>query len=222
MSDQPDVVLAASPFCFFGFDPLTAYRYLGQAGIRHVEVPAIPARQAIGWGLTTFAPELMDDADVAALRDRLGELGLEPVTVAAFCDVLDASQADALRRRVDFAVKLGATTVIADAGERAEGSALWPRTIAAVRELGHYAAGAGVRLALETHEGATRTGRIASRLLEEIDHPAVGLNYDTANVIYYNGDVDPALDVREVADRVLHVHLKDTTGGKGEWRFCAL
>jgi sugar phosphate isomerase/epimerase len=48
------------------------------------------------------------------------------------------------------------------------------------------------------------------------------LNYDTANVIYYNGDVDPAVDVREVADRVLHVHLKDTDGGEGEWQFCAL
>jgi L-ribulose-5-phosphate 3-epimerase len=84
------------------------------------------------------------------------------------------------------------------------------------------ASDAGVRTALETHEGATRTGAIARRLLEEIGHRAVGLNYDTANVIYYNSDVDPAIDIRQIADRVLHVHLKDTRGGKGDWQFCTL
>jgi L-ribulose-5-phosphate 3-epimerase len=222
VADQTGVVLAASPFCFFGFDPFVAYRCLAQAGIGRVEVPAFPARQAIRWGLTTFAPELMDDADVAALKGHLAELGLEPVTVAALCDVLDAGDAAALRRRVDFAAGLGASTVIADAGERIAAVDGWSRAIANVRELGRYAAGAGVQIALETHEGATRTGRIARRLLEEIDHPAVGLNYDTANIVYYNADVDPALDIREVAEWVRHVHLKDTAGGQGEWQFCAL
>lgn len=216
------VILAASTNCLFGFDPLTAFTALSQSEVRYVEIPAIPPRQALRWGLTTFAPELMDDSDVAALQDRLNVLKLEPVTVAAMCDVLDASQAEALRNRVDFAAKLGVSIVIADAGERVDDPALWRRKIAGVRELGKYAADAGVQVALETHEGATRTGRIARRLLEEIDHPAIGLNYDTANVIYYNGDVDPAQDIREIADRVMAVHLKDTAGGRGEWKFCAL
>jgi inosose dehydratase len=58
--------------------------------------------------------------------------------------------------------------------------------------------------------------------LEEVGHPNVGFNYDTGNVIYYNDDVDPAEDIAEIADRVVHVHLKDTQGGKEEWKFCAL
>jgi L-ribulose-5-phosphate 3-epimerase len=216
------VILAASPFCFFGFDPFVAYRHLAEAGIRYVEVPAFPARQGVRWGLTTFAPELMDGSDVAALKDHLQGLGLEPVTVAALCDVLEPSEAGALQRRIDFARELGASTVIADAGQRIEEPDSWRQTIGRVRSLGEYASDAGVRIALETHEGATRTGAIARRLLEEIDHPAVGLNYDTANIIYYNGDVDPATDIRQIADRVLHVHLKDTRGGKGDWQFCTL
>jgi len=221
-SDQAEVVLAASPFCFFGFDPFVAYRGLAEAGIRRVEVPAFPASQGIRWGLTTFAPELMADADVAALRGHLADLGLEPVTVAALCDVLDPGQADALGRRIDFAARLGASTVIADAGQRDPDAERWRRAIANVRALGRRAAAAGVQIALETHEGATRTGASSRELLEEVDDPAVGLNYDTANIIYYNDDVDPALDVRTVADRVRHVHLKDTAGGRGEWQFCAL
>jgi hypothetical protein len=133
MNDRSGIILAASTNCLFGFDPLTAFTALGQSGIRYVEVPAIPPRQALRWGLTTFAPELMDDSDVAALQDRLDRLRLEAVTVAAMCDVLDASQAEALRRRVDFAVKLNVSIVIADAGERVEDSTLWRRTPASAR-----------------------------------------------------------------------------------------
>src|SRR5262249_5542578 len=29
-------------------------------------------------------------------------------------------------------------------------------------------------------------------------------------------------DVSHIAARVVHVHLKDTLGGKGDWQFCAL
>jgi L-ribulose-5-phosphate 3-epimerase len=58
--------------------------------------------------------------------------------------------------------------------------------------------------------------------LEEVGHSNLGYNYDTGNVIYYNNDVDPADDILEIADRVVHVHLKDTQGGMGQWKFCAL
>jgi sugar phosphate isomerase/epimerase len=50
----------------------------------------------------------------------------------------------------------------------------------------------------------------------------VGFNYDTGNIYYYNDDIDPAEDIQEIADRVIHVHLKDTQGGKSQWQFCAL
>jgi L-ribulose-5-phosphate 3-epimerase len=75
---------------------------------------------------------------------------------------------------------------------------------------------------LETHAGPTRTGRLARKFLEEVGHSNVGFNYDTGNIVYYNDDVDPAEDIAEVADRVVHVHLKDTQGGRDEWKFCAL
>lgn len=62
---------------------------------------------------------------------------------------------------------------------------------------------------METHAGPTRTGRLARKFLEEVGHSNVGFNYDTGNIVYYNDDVDPAEDIAEVADRMVHVHLKD-------------
>jgi len=213
-------VIAATPMSFGGFDLWIGYRYLQRAGIRHVEVPALPMSLGAKFDLTTFAPEAMDQDDVNLLKQRLQAMELTPVTVAAFCDLRNTTQAEALRRRIDFAQQLGARYVITEAsGEAAEERR---KVINGLRWMGDYAADRGIRIALETHEGPTQNGKRAREFLAELDHPHVGLNYDTGNIYYYNDDIDPAEDIREIADRVMHVHLKDTLGGKGEWRFCAL
>jgi L-ribulose-5-phosphate 3-epimerase len=215
-------ILAATPTCFFGFDPWVAYKYFRRAGIRHVEVVAFSPVLGINAGLTTFAPESLDARDVQRLSDRLREMQLTPLTVDAFCDPLDPHQMDAMLRRIDFAQQLGAKFVLGDVPPDSETSSRRPQLVNALRWLGDYASERGVRIALETHEGVTRNGKLARALLDEVDHPGVGFNYDTGNIYYFNEGIDPAEDIKEVAERVIHVHLKDTKGGKNQWQFCAL
>jgi sugar phosphate isomerase/epimerase len=154
-------VIAASPFCFSGYDPWVAYACLSRAGVRYVEVPALAPSMGPKHGLTTFAPEAMDAADIRLLRDRIHGLGLKPITVAAMCHLDDVREVEALRRRIDFAQALGCQYVITDSTEQAEPGAGWPKIIATLRELADYAADRGVQLALETHAGPTRTGKLA-------------------------------------------------------------
>ncbi|MBI2940895.1 MAG: sugar phosphate isomerase/epimerase, partial [Chloroflexi bacterium] len=216
MLDPKDNIIAASPNCFLEFSPWVAYHHFPQVGIHHVE---IPAQRNAG----AFVPEIMDDADVQQLKDRLAGLGVTPVSVGAYCDLLHPRQVDLLRRRIDFAQQLGAQNVVSDATRRLEVDAdQWRKLGNTLRHVGDYAADRGVRIALETHGGLTRNGALARKLLDAVDHPAIGINYDTGNIYYYNDDLDPAEDVRQVAERVVQVHLKDTVGGKGEWMFCAL
>jgi len=222
MFDAKANIIAASPFCFFGFDPFVAYRYLPRAGIRHVEIPALPPSMGIKYGLTTFAPELMDEADVKSLKDRLAELGLTPLTIATLCDLLDARQIEMLRRRIDFGEQLGAQYVIADAIDRPGPDEQHRKALNAIHDVADYAADHEIRIAVEIHDGPTRNGLSSRKFLEEVDHSNVGINYDTGNIYYYNDHIDPAEDIRHILDRVVHVHLKDTTGGKGQWQFCAL
>jgi L-ribulose-5-phosphate 3-epimerase len=215
-------IIAASPFCFGGFDPWVAYEYFRRAGIRYIEVPALPQSMGLHHGLTTFAPEAMNADEVKILRDRILEMGLQPLTVAAMCHLLDSREVDALRCRIDFARDLGCSYVITDSCDEGDLEQHRAKVIASLRSVATYAWDRGIRLALETHAGPTKNGRAARRFLEEVAHPNVGYNYDTGNIVYYNDGVDPAEDVREIAERVVHVHLKDTQGGKGEWKFCAL
>jgi L-ribulose-5-phosphate 3-epimerase len=220
---RPSVLIAATPFCFGGFNPFVAYRHFAEAGLKYVEIPALPAGMAMRYDLSTFVPEVLNADDLRTLKQRLADLKLAPITVAAFCDLLEPGQADALRRRIDFAQELGAAYVITDATNRTDISPDARRKLLdSLRTLADYAGARNVRIALEIHEGPTRNGRLAAEFLDAVAHPNVGVNYDTGNIYYYNDDVDPVEDVACVADRVTHVHLKDTLGGKGEWKFCAL
>ena len=58
-------------------------------------------------------------------------------------------------------------------------------------------------------------------LIEKIGRDSIRVNYDTANVEFYSGEraVD---DLPKITSYLAHVHLKDTTGGKGNWNFPAL
>ncbi len=217
VTDSQRTIIAASPNCFLDFNPFVAYRLFPRVGIHFVEIPSAPS----GFGM--FAPELMEPGDVEKLKERLAGLGVTPISVGAYCDLLQPRLVDALRRRIDFAQQLGALNVISDATRQLEVDAdQWRKLVNVLRYLGDYAADRGVRIALETHGGLTRNGSLALKLLQAVDHQAIGLNYDTGNIYYYNDDLDPSDDVRQVADRVVQVHLKDTAGGKGEWEFCAL
>jgi len=210
-------IIAASPNCFLDYDQFVAYRAFPTLGIRHVEVEAAPG----GYG--GIAPELMDADDLARFKARLEQFGVSPVSVGAYCDLTKDRHIGLIKHRIDFAQALGAMNVVSDATRQLEIDAeQWRKLVNTLRHLGDFAADRGVRIALETHGGLTRNGTLARRLLDAVDHPAVGVNYDTGNIYYYNDDLDPAEDIKLVADRVFQVHLKDTVGGKGEWLFCTL
>src|SRR6266849_4390807 len=222
MAGKPDLVAAATT-CFLGFDPWVAFECLRSVDVRYVEVPAYPARQSIEWRQTTFSPETLGPTGAQRLRQRLTEMDLVPITVGAYASVLHPDDFQPLLRRIDFAQQLGASFVIVDAaGHPPDGAADWRRIGNLGRFLGDYAEAHGVRLAFEIHAGLTRSGAVARRLLDTIDHAAVGANYDTGNAIFYNDDIDPVADLEAIVDRVIHVHLKDSSGGRGDWAFGAL
>jgi len=216
-------LVAATPTCFLGCDPWVAFECLRRVGVRYVEVPALPARQSVEWRQTTFSPEMLGSDGTRRLREQLAGMDLTPISVGAYTSIVEPDDIEPLLRRIDFAQLLGARFVIIDAAGRApEGATEWHRLGNLGRFLGDYAEAHDVRLAFEIHEGLARSGAAARRLIDTIDHPAVGVNYDTGNGIFYNDALDPVEDLRAIVDRVIHVHLKDTSGGRDEWAFGVL
>ncbi len=84
-----------------------------------------------------------------------------------------------------------------------------------VRNLADIAGEEGVKLLLETGQESAADLR---RFLEDLHHPALGINFDPANMILYDKD-EPKSAVRILAPWVRHVHIKDAVRTKvpGQW-----
>lgn len=67
----------------------------------------------------------------------------------------------------------------------------------------------GVRLALEVHPTEIAFDYYSTqRLLEELDwRPTLGLNFDPSHLVWQG--VNPAIFLRDFAERIYHVHMKD-------------
>jgi len=86
----------------------------------------------------------------------------------------------------------------------------WPDVVVEdLQETADLAAERDIMVALETEKpcyGAT--GQSMARLLDEIDRPNCGANWDPANHHAYNGEsFRPGYEA--LADRIIHVHVKD-------------
>jgi len=81
--------------------------------------------------------------------------------------------------------------------------------------LADMAAQRGVTLLMETGQ---ETAECLREMLEELRHPALGVNFDPANMILY-GKGDPVAAVRTLGPWIKHVHIKDAVRAKqpGTW-----
>ena len=82
---------------------------------------------------------------------------------------------------------------------------IYDRFCSRLTELADAARHAGVKLILETGQ---ETAETLKHLLVSINHPALGVNFDPANMLLY-GKGDPIEALEILAPWVAHVHLKD-------------
>ena len=146
-----------------------------------------------------------------ALRRTATDLGLAIVGVGVHNDFGRAattwrqSEIAKVKQWIEVAEALGAPQVRVFAGHpEGPASERWPAMIAALREVADFAARAGLRLGLENHNhGAfTRTADDQLRVLEDVNHPALGHLLDTGNY------TDGWASVERTAHLAVHVHAK--------------
>ncbi len=84
-----------------------------------------------------------------------------------------------------------------------------------IKELADAALEKQVVLLLETGQ---ETAQDLRGFLEDLNHPALGVNFDPANMILY-GKGDPIEAVKTLAPWIKHVHIKDAIASNtpGEW-----
>jgi L-ribulose-5-phosphate 3-epimerase len=196
-------------YCPYSFDDALAG--LAAAGYRGVELAAVPG-----------ATEHVDvHADPGEVRAKLEHHGLEAVSISGHSELTTRKGLDHGLAVVAWAERFGLPVVNTAIGGHAHVEESEEAFLENIVPLADAAERAGVVIALEVHGDLMASGARSLPLLDRIGHPAVKVNYDTANVEYYSGERAED-DLPAIADRVAHVHLKDTTGGRGVWDFPAI
>ena len=151
------------------------------------------------------------------VSEKLGVpiVGLAPYTTGI--NALDEEQwrtaVDEFRGAIGIAQVVGADRLRVYAGSWHPGDrdreAHWHRLVDALRALAPEASDAGVRLCVENHFGTmTQSAAETARLVREVDHAAVRVLYDQANLTFTHDEpYEEALRIQ--GDLVGHVHVKD-------------
>jgi len=193
----------------YGFDEALAG--IAAAGFKHVELSAVP-----GW--TEHVDLALHPEEV---RSRVSEHGLEAVSLSGHSDLTTPEGLEHGIKAVRWAAAYGIPIVNTAVGGHQSADENESAFLANVGELADAADEAGVVVALEIHGDIMASSEVTIPLVEKIGRDSIRVNYDTANVEYYSGDraVD---DLPKITRYLAHVHLKDTTGGKGNWDFPAI
>jgi sugar phosphate isomerase/epimerase len=211
--------LAVSTNSYHSYSLEEALAGISAAGFTSVELSSVP-----GWTEHVLRHSTSDQLD--GVKELLAKHALDAISLSGHSDLTTDEGVEEFRHSIRIASYLGIKYVTTSTGGHDASSAgtIDEQRVAVVPRiqlLADHAANEGVEICLETHGGLSATGALAAKLIEAIDRPNVGINYDTANVIFY-GKTRPETDIAAAAPFINHLHIKDQIGGPGVWNFPAI
>lgn len=207
-------VQTGSTICFKPYRLEEALLGLAEAGFENVEIGAVKGF------LEHLDPDNLGADEISKCAAALDRHGLSCVSMSGHAQLHTEEGKRRLGNVLNAGKELGISVLNTFTGD-----AETPEEVEAfkanAREIADQAEAAGIRLCIETDSNLMPTAEIGLRLLDEIGHPWIQINYDPGNVVYYTG-AKPEDDLKLGLGRIGHVHLKDKRGGKGVLDFPAL
>jgi inosose dehydratase len=205
-----------------GFGARAAIERLRDAGLEYVELPIRTAGVPSVFGDEPLVTTASTPSDLKQVDDLLHRHGVR----VASCNVtsgnpLDPEVVATVKRKLELAAYFGVSLVVGGAGEAEDADQL-ETLYDHLREIGDYAGRLGITYCFETHPGLCQDHHGMLRTMGALAHPHLKLNFDTANIFYYNENVNGEIALAKVCQHVRHMHLKDSHGEFGRWYFPAL
>ena len=169
-----------------------AFDHLGRIGLRNVEV------------------SLPEAGDAASLSEQLDAHGLTAISLMVPCQLEADDAVQRFVKSLETVVELGVNQAFTSVKS---GEIDTDYVYGRLADIGDAAAEKGVTVVLETHPDLATSGEIARQTMEGVNHPNVRINFDTANVCFYNEGATAVSELEKVIDYVASVHLKETDGG---------
>ncbi len=212
-----DNIFAVSTNTYHGFSLQEALEGISKAGFKAVELTAVK-------GYTEHVDWSMNDHEIDKVKEQLASYQLEAVGLSGHSNLLTDQGLDNFLRNIDLANRLDCRYIITATGETHEDESEMSDLagfISTLQDVVKKCEERGLVLALETHGNLFGSGESMMELLDTLPAHSAGINYDTANVIFYGG-TSPDKDLPKCVERVVFMHLKDKAGKPREWNFPAL
>ena len=155
--------------------------------------------------------------DVASVKAKLAKHNLKAMSVAGNIDLVKEDGLSEFETMIQGAVDLDTKVIFASA--HASDDIPRETTYERLRKAGDRAAAHGITICLETHPILCHNGDVALKTIEGTGHDNVRINFDTANIYYYNENIDTVVELKKVLKYVGSVHLKDTDGALESFNF---
>ncbi|MFW6163121.1 MAG: sugar phosphate isomerase/epimerase family protein [Planctomycetota bacterium] len=178
--------------------------------------PQLGLERVAALGIPCVEVNLGADDAAAEAKALLDEHGLHAATLTCPCPLADDAVFDLFETYCGKAATLGCTGLFTSAKA---GEMPLEQAYQRLRRIGDIGEKHDVKIGMETHPDLCENGDKAAQTMAAVDHPWLGINYDTANVYYYNEGIDTVQEVEKIAPRVVSVHLKDTLGGYHDGSF---
>jgi sugar phosphate isomerase/epimerase len=206
-------IFAGHTNSYHGFTFEQALQGISAAGFKCAELTAVK-----GW--TEHLSADMSDAELDEAKALMAKYGIDGISLSGHCDLFDEQRLEDFRKNIELASKLGCRYIVTSTGEAHFGEEegmnddiLVEHIKSLLPDLEKY----DLTMVLELH-GVYCKGEDMARITRAVGSPYVGVNYDTANVLYF-GDTSCIDDIKTCIDQVKYVHLKDKIGGKEHWHF---
>ncbi len=197
---MPANIIACRPGCYAKFQD-EAFVHMAETGLRYAEIGVPPEAQ---W------PEL---------EKQLKTHGIKASSVAGGVDLSKRESIEKFEHLARGAKHFGAPLIFCSIKT---GGRPLPEAYAELRKLGDVAKQYGATIVMETHPDMVTNGDIAVQTMQGTKHPNVKLNYDSANLYYYNEGVDGIAELKKFLPSLGAVHLKESNGKPRTWYFPGL
>jgi len=170
--------------------------------------------QYVAWGVQHVeaggqrVPVMAVDAPPAKAKElgkRCRDLGLEPLMMFSTIYPENPKAMEVLTSRIKQAAAAGIPQVLTFGHTEGGNAEVW---IERFTKLAPIAKDHGVMIVVKQHGGSTGTGEACAKIVRQVNHPNVMVNYDAGNVMDYL-NVDPIPDILTCAREVRSFCIKD-------------
>ena len=187
---------------------------IAAAGYKYVELSAVR-----GW--TEHVPLDADAKTLGKIQRMLNKLGLIPVSLSGHSDLTTQTGVELGIKALDLCERMGINIMNTAIGGHASQEEDEGAFLSHIHQLADYAAEREIVIGIEIHGDITSSAQKAIPILNRIGRRNVMLNYDTANIEFYDNGTKAEDDLKYGLSYLVHCHLKDHIGGAKVWDFPA-